>query len=153
MALFPVLLFLARSFFAPRLELVAEILALRQQMAILNRTSKRPSLAMVLLIGVAVAQTTRLLRSQNQLFSYRENSRDMFFVRLPVGSVRDRLSLSDHGGVAIMPVLSAKAGKSAPAVWVACVPAPTDDENGSAPRRSLWVRIRFGQMQRSPSAP
>ncbi|HEU0173324.1 MAG TPA: hypothetical protein VFV58_03610 [Blastocatellia bacterium] len=44
MALFPFLLFLARSFFAPRLELMAEILALRQQLAILNRTANRPSL-------------------------------------------------------------------------------------------------------------
>ena len=45
MALFPFLLLLARSFFAPRLELMAEILALRQQLAILNRTAKRPSLS------------------------------------------------------------------------------------------------------------
>ena len=44
MALFPFLLLLARSFFAPRLELMAEILALRQQLAILNRTANRPSL-------------------------------------------------------------------------------------------------------------
>jgi hypothetical protein len=44
MALFPLLLSLARSLFAPRLELMAEILALRQQLAILNRTAKRPSL-------------------------------------------------------------------------------------------------------------
>jgi len=44
MTLFPFLLTLARSFFAPRLELMAEILALRQQLAILNRTAKRPSL-------------------------------------------------------------------------------------------------------------
>lgn len=44
MALFPLLLTLARSFFAPRMELMAEILALRQQLAILNRTTKRPSL-------------------------------------------------------------------------------------------------------------
>ena len=44
MALFPLLFSLARSFFAPRLELIAEILALRQQLAILNRTAKRPSL-------------------------------------------------------------------------------------------------------------
>src|SRR5262249_61551936 len=42
-ALFPSLFFLARSFFAPRLELMAEILALRQQLAILIRTSNRPS--------------------------------------------------------------------------------------------------------------
>jgi len=33
LALFPFLLLLARSFFAPRLELMAEILALRQQLA------------------------------------------------------------------------------------------------------------------------
>jgi hypothetical protein len=38
MALFPFLLTLARSFFAPRMELMAEILALRQQLAIINRT-------------------------------------------------------------------------------------------------------------------
>jgi putative transposase len=44
MALFPLLFSLARSFFAPRLELMAEILALRQQLAILNRIDKRPSL-------------------------------------------------------------------------------------------------------------
>ena len=44
MALFPLLFSLARSFFAPRLELMAEILALRQQLAILNRTANRPSL-------------------------------------------------------------------------------------------------------------
>jgi putative transposase len=44
MSLFPLLLFVARSFFAPRLELMAEVLALRQQLAILNRTAKRPSL-------------------------------------------------------------------------------------------------------------
>ena len=44
MALFPFLLTLARSFFVPRVELMAEILALRQQLAILNRTTKRPSL-------------------------------------------------------------------------------------------------------------
>jgi len=44
MTLFPLLFFLAGSFFAPRLELMAEILALRQQLAILNRTAKRPSL-------------------------------------------------------------------------------------------------------------
>ena len=41
---FPLLLFVARSFFAPRLELMAEVLALRQQLAILNRTTKRRSL-------------------------------------------------------------------------------------------------------------
>jgi hypothetical protein len=44
MALFPFLITLARSFFAPRVELLAEILALRQQLAILNRTTKLPSL-------------------------------------------------------------------------------------------------------------
>ena len=44
MALFPLLFSLARSFFAPRLVLMAEILALRQQLAILNRAAKRPSL-------------------------------------------------------------------------------------------------------------
>src|SRR5262245_27230604 len=44
MALFPLLFSIARSFFAPRLELMAEILALRQQLSILNRTAKRPSL-------------------------------------------------------------------------------------------------------------
>ena len=44
MALFPLLFSLARSFFAPRLELMAETLALRQQLAILNRTANRPSL-------------------------------------------------------------------------------------------------------------
>jgi hypothetical protein len=44
MALFPLLLSLARSLFAPRLELMAEILALRQQVAILNLTAKRPTL-------------------------------------------------------------------------------------------------------------
>ena len=44
MPLFPLLFSPARSFFAPRLELMAEILALRQQLAILNRTANRPSL-------------------------------------------------------------------------------------------------------------
>ena len=44
MALFPLLFSLARSFFAPRLELMAEILAPRQQLAILNRTANRLSL-------------------------------------------------------------------------------------------------------------
>src|SRR5262252_5958280 len=44
MALFPLLFSLTRSLFAPRLTLMAEILALRQQLAILNRTAKRPSL-------------------------------------------------------------------------------------------------------------
>jgi hypothetical protein len=43
MALFPLLFSIARSFFAHRLDLMAEILALRQQLAILNRTAKRPS--------------------------------------------------------------------------------------------------------------
>src|SRR5262249_48680120 len=43
MALFPLLLSLARSLFAPRLELMAEILVLHQQLAILNRTTKRPT--------------------------------------------------------------------------------------------------------------
>jgi hypothetical protein len=42
MPLFPFLLTLARSFFAPRVELMAEILALRQQLAILNRTTNLP---------------------------------------------------------------------------------------------------------------
>ena|SRR5215475_7791294 len=51
MALFPLLIFLARSLFASPLELMAEILALRQQLAILNRTAKRP-----------------ILRSQDRLF-------------------------------------------------------------------------------------
>ena len=44
MALFPFLLTLARSFSVPRVELMAEILALRQQLTILNRSAKRPSL-------------------------------------------------------------------------------------------------------------
>src|SRR5262249_43828441 len=44
MALFPLLLSPACSLFALRLELMAEILALRQQLAILNRTAKRPTL-------------------------------------------------------------------------------------------------------------
>jgi len=44
MPLFPFLLTLVRSFFPPRVELMAEILALRQQLAIHNRTTKRPSL-------------------------------------------------------------------------------------------------------------
>src|SRR5262244_2370144 len=44
MALFPLFFSFVRSFFTPRLELTAEILALRQQLAILNRTAKRPSL-------------------------------------------------------------------------------------------------------------
>jgi len=44
MAFFPLLFSFTRSLFAPRLQLMAEILALRQQLAILNRTAKRPSL-------------------------------------------------------------------------------------------------------------
>ena len=44
MALLPLLFSIARSFFAPRLDLMAEILPLRQQLAILNRTAKRHSL-------------------------------------------------------------------------------------------------------------
>jgi hypothetical protein len=40
MPLFPFLLILARSFFVPRFELMAEILALRQQLAILIRATK-----------------------------------------------------------------------------------------------------------------
>jgi putative transposase len=42
--LFPALLVLFRTLFASRLELVAENLALRQQLAVLNRTAKRPKL-------------------------------------------------------------------------------------------------------------
>src|SRR5262249_682073 len=45
MALFPLLFSLARSFFMPRVDLMAEILALRQQLAILNRTTKRGCVA------------------------------------------------------------------------------------------------------------
>jgi hypothetical protein len=41
----PSSLFPCSPFFAPRLELMAEILAFRQQLAILNRTAKRPSLS------------------------------------------------------------------------------------------------------------
>jgi hypothetical protein len=41
MALFPLLFSFAHSLFAPRLELMVEILALRQQLAILNRTDNR----------------------------------------------------------------------------------------------------------------
>jgi putative transposase len=44
MTLFPALLALFRTLFAPRLELVAENLALRQQLSVLNRTAKRPKL-------------------------------------------------------------------------------------------------------------
>src|SRR5499433_2600280 len=64
MALFPFLLLLARSFFAPRLELMAEILALRQQLAILNRTAKRPSLRFQeRLFWIALARFCRNWRS------------------------------------------------------------------------------------------
>src|SRR5262245_7642849 len=64
MALFPFLLLLARSFFAPRLELMAEILALRQQLAILNRTAKRPSLRFQdRLFWIALSQFWRDWRS------------------------------------------------------------------------------------------
>jgi hypothetical protein len=41
----PSSLFPCSPFFAPRLELMAEIFAFRQQLAILNRTAKRPSLS------------------------------------------------------------------------------------------------------------
>jgi putative transposase len=44
MTLFHLLLGLFRGLFAPRLELLAENLALRQQLAVLNRTAKRPKL-------------------------------------------------------------------------------------------------------------
>jgi len=44
MNLFPALLVLSRTLFASRLELVAENLALRQQLAVLNRKAKRPKL-------------------------------------------------------------------------------------------------------------
>jgi putative transposase len=44
MSLFPALCFLLRFLFAPRLELIAENLALRQQLALLSRTAKRPKL-------------------------------------------------------------------------------------------------------------
>jgi putative transposase len=44
MTLFLALLALFRTLFAPRLELVAENLALRQQLSVLNRTAKRPKL-------------------------------------------------------------------------------------------------------------
>jgi hypothetical protein len=64
MALFPLLFSLASSFFAPRLELMAEILALRQQLAILNRTSKRPSLRFQdRLFWIALARFWQELRS------------------------------------------------------------------------------------------
>ena len=44
MAPFPVLFLIFRILFAPRLELIAENLALRQQLALLNRTATRPKL-------------------------------------------------------------------------------------------------------------
>ncbi len=44
MSFIPGLFRLFRSLLSPRLELVAENLALRQQLAVLNRTSKRPKL-------------------------------------------------------------------------------------------------------------
>lgn len=44
MSLFPALLSFLRALFTPRLELAAENLALRQQLAILNRTAKLPKL-------------------------------------------------------------------------------------------------------------
>jgi putative transposase len=44
MSLFPALCFLLRFLFASRLELMAENFALRQQLAVLNRTAKRPKL-------------------------------------------------------------------------------------------------------------
>jgi putative transposase len=44
MSLFPVLLVLFHTIFSPRLELMAENLALRQQLAVLHRTAKRPKL-------------------------------------------------------------------------------------------------------------
>jgi putative transposase len=44
MAPFPVLFLIFRILFAPRLELIAENLALRQQLALLNRAAKRPKL-------------------------------------------------------------------------------------------------------------
>ena len=44
MSLFPALLGFFHTLFAPRLELLAENLALRQQIAVLNRTAKRPKL-------------------------------------------------------------------------------------------------------------
>src|SRR5215468_8648445 len=64
MALFPLLFSIARSFFAPRLELMAEVLALRQQLAILNRTAKRPSLRFQdRLFWIALARFWRNWRS------------------------------------------------------------------------------------------
>src|SRR6185436_11509229 len=44
MSLIPALLTLLRALFTPRLELAAENLALRQPLAILNRTAKLPKL-------------------------------------------------------------------------------------------------------------
>jgi putative transposase len=44
MSLFPVLLFFIRALFTSRIELAAENLALRQQLAVLNRTARRPTL-------------------------------------------------------------------------------------------------------------
>ncbi len=44
MNLFPALRNIFRMLFSPRLELLAENLALRQQLAVLNRTAKRPKL-------------------------------------------------------------------------------------------------------------
>ena len=44
MSLFPALLSVLRALFTPRLELVAENLALRRQLAILHRTAKLPKL-------------------------------------------------------------------------------------------------------------
>src|SRR5215470_8819098 len=64
MTLFPLLFSLARSLFAPRLELMAEILALRQQLAILNRTAKRPPLRFQdRLFWIALARFWRNWRS------------------------------------------------------------------------------------------
>jgi len=44
MSLFPALFSVLRALFTSRLELVAENLALRQQLAILHRTAKLPKL-------------------------------------------------------------------------------------------------------------
>jgi putative transposase len=44
MSLFPTLMSFLRALFAPHFELVAENLALRQQLAVLHRTAKRPKL-------------------------------------------------------------------------------------------------------------
>ena len=44
MTLFHTLLSFLRAFFTPRFELAAEILALRQQLVILHRTTKQPKL-------------------------------------------------------------------------------------------------------------